>query len=79
MRTVRTINRSLWSLAALGALLFPISGAQAAGFGQPVPWEMDRQIPVTENARDILNFEIGLHWLSLAISVFVLGLILWCV
>ncbi|MER2194332.1 cytochrome c oxidase subunit II [Methylobacterium brachiatum] len=79
MRTVRTITRSPWSLAALGALLTPTSGALAAGFGQPVPWEMSRQIPVTENARDILSFEIGLHWLSLAISVFVLALILWCV
>lgn len=76
MRTVRTITRSPLSLAALGALLASTSGALAAGFGQPVPWEMSRQIPVTENARDILNFEIGLHWLSLAISVFVLGLIL---
>ncbi|CAM2877559.1 MULTISPECIES: cytochrome c oxidase subunit II [Methylobacterium] len=79
MRTVRTITRSPLSLAALGALLASTSGALAAGFGQPVPWEMSRQIPVTENARDILSFEIGLHWLSLVISVFVLGLILWCV
>ena len=88
MRTVRTITTSSsslfsglapWSAAAIGALLALPSGALAAGFGQPVPWEMSRQIPVTENARDILNFEIGLHWLSLAISVFVLGLILWCV
>ena len=61
MRTVRTINRSLWSLAALGALLFPTAHAQAGGFGQPVPWEMSRQVPVTENARDILSFETGLH------------------
>jgi cytochrome c oxidase subunit 2 len=79
MRTVRTINRSLWSLAAFGALLSPISLAHAAGFGQPEPWEMSRQVQVTENGRDILSFEIGLHWLSVGISVFVLGLILWCV
>jgi len=79
MRTVRTITRSLTTLPFLGALLAGAAPASAAGFGQPVPWEMSRQIPVTENARDILNFEIGLHWLSLAISLFVLGLILWCV
>lgn len=79
MRTVRTITRSLWTLPFLGALLAGAVPASAAGFGQPVPWEMSRQVPVTENARDILNFEIGLHWLSLAISLFVLGLILWCV
>ena len=79
MRTVRTITRSPLSLATLGALLVTSSQALAGGFGQPIPWEMSRQIPVTENARDILSFEIGLHWLSLAISVFVLGLILWCI
>lgn len=79
MRTVRTITRGLWPIPFLGALLAGTSQASAAGFGQPVPWEMSRQIPVTENARDILNFEIGLHWLSLAISLFVLGLILWCI
>ena len=79
MRTVRTITRSPLSLATLGALLATSSQALAGGFGQPIPWQMSRQIPVTENARDILSFEIGLHWLSLAISVFVLGLILWCI
>ncbi len=79
MRTLRTITRSTSSLAALCALLATSSQALAGGFGQPLPWEMTRQTPVTENARDILSFEIGLHWLSLAISVFVLGLILWCI
>ena len=43
----RTITRSPLSLADLGALLASTSGALAAGFGQPVPWEMSRQIPVT--------------------------------
>lgn len=76
---MRTITRSPLSLAALGVLLATASQALAGGFGQPIPWEMTRQIPVTENARDILSFEIGLHWLSLSISVFVLGLILWCI
>jgi len=79
MRTVRTITRGLWTIPFIGASLAGTLQASAAGFGQPVPWEMSRQIPVTENARDILNFEIGLHWLSLAISLFVLGLILWCI
>lgn len=79
MRTVRTITRSFWTIPFIGASMAGTLQASAAGFGQPVPWEMSRQIPVTENARDILNFEIGLHWLSLAISLFVLGLILWCI
>jgi cytochrome c oxidase subunit 2 len=66
-------------LAAFGALLLTSSQALAAGIGQPEPWQMDRQVPVTENARDILQFESWVHWLSLAICVFVLGLILWCI
>ncbi len=79
MRTAQTTNRSRWGLAALGTALLSSSQALAAGFGQPEPWQMDRQIAVTENARDIHSFEHGMHWLSLAISVFVLGLILWCI
>src|SRR3712207_6975159 len=42
-------------------------------------WQMGRQAPVTENARDIFYFEVGLHWLSLGISLFVLALILYCI
>ncbi|GJD31808.1 Cytochrome c oxidase subunit 2 [Methylobacterium adhaesivum] len=40
---------------------------------------MGRQVPVTENARDILSFEHGMHWLSFGISLFVLGLLLYCI
>ena len=79
MRTAQATKRSSWGLAALGTLLVSSSQAFAAGIGQPVPWQMDRQVGVTENARDIHFFEQGVHWLSLAICVFVLGLILWCV
>lgn len=79
MRTTQAKNRSSWGLAALGALLVSSSSALAAGLGQPEPWQMDRQIPVTENARDIHHFEQGMHWLSFGISLFVLGLILYCI
>ena len=79
MRTAQTKHRSKRGLAAFGALLLTSSQALAAGIGQPEPWQMDRQVPVTENARDILQFESWVHWLSLAICVFVLGLILWCI
>lgn len=71
--------RSGWGIAAFGAFLASSSAALAAGIGQPVPWQMDRQVAVTENAREIHTFEQGLHWLSLGISLFVLGLILYCV
>ena len=63
----------------MGGLLVSCHSAFAAGIGQPEPWQMDRQVGVTENARDIHSFEIGLHWLSFAISLFVLGLIIWCI
>ncbi|WP_375454751.1 cytochrome c oxidase subunit II [uncultured Methylobacterium sp.] len=79
MRTAQTTHRSTWGLAALGTLLVSSSQALAAGLGQPEPWQMDRQIPVTENARDIHLFEQYVHWLSFGICVFVLGLILWCI
>ena len=79
MRTTQAQHRSSWGLAALGAVLVSSSSALAAGIGQPVPWQMDRQVPVTENARDIHTFEQGMHWLSFGISLFVLALILYCV
>lgn len=79
MRTRQAKNQSSWGLAALGAALFSSSSALAAGLGQPEPWQMDRQIQVTENGRDIHTFEQGVHWLSFGISIFVLGLILYCV
>ena len=79
MRTAHTTYRSLRGMAAIGALVVSCSQALAGGLGQPEPWQMDRQVPVTENARDILQFEGWVHWLSLAICVFVLGLILWCI
>ncbi|WP_091968043.1 cytochrome c oxidase subunit II [Methylobacterium gossipiicola] len=79
MRTTQAQHRSTWGLAALGAVLVSSSSALAAGIGQPEPWQMGRQVPVTENARDILTFEHGMHWLSFGISVFVLGLLLYCI
>ncbi|AWN39276.1 cytochrome c oxidase subunit II [Methylobacterium durans] len=79
MRTAKTHTRSTWGLAALGAILASSTPALAAGIGQPEPWQMDRQVPVTENARHILHFEVALHWLSLGISLFVLALIVYCI
>ncbi len=79
MRTARTKTPFLSGVAALGALLVTSSQTFAAGVGQPVPWQMDRQVAVTENARDLHSFEHGMHWLSIGISLFVLGLILRCI
>lgn len=79
MRTTQAQHRSSWGVAALGALLGSSSSALAAGIGQPEPWQMSRQVPVTAEATDLLNFEHGLHWLAFGISVFVLVLILYCI
>ena len=79
MRSASLFKRSYWGLAAIGALVVTSTAALAAGIGQPEPWQMTRQIPVTAEAADLDHFEVGLHWLAFAISLFVLGLILWCV
>jgi len=79
MRTTQAQHRSPWGLAALGALLVSSSSTLAAGLGQPEPWQMDRQVPVTAEAVDLNNFEHYLHWLSFGISLFVLALILVCI
>ena len=80
MRTARTQHRSSWGLAAIGTFLVSSSSALAEdGVGQPAPWQMGRQMPVTAEALDLDRFEIYLHWLAFGISLFVLGLILYCV
>ena len=83
MRVSELMQRSSRGLAVLGALLSGLvlsSGvALAAGIGQPEPWQMARQVPVTQNARDINTFENWLHVLAFAISIFVLALLLWSV
>lgn len=79
MRSGTALQRTQSGLAAIGAFLLSSGAALAAGIGQPEPWQMDRQVPVTVEALDLNLFEHGLHWLAFAISLFVLGLILWCV
>jgi len=79
MRTTQAQHRLPRGLAAIGALLVSSSAALAAGIGQPEPWQMDRQVPVTAEAVDLSNFEHYLHWLSFGISLFVLGLIVYCI
>lgn len=77
MRTAR--HRSSWGFGAIGALLLSSSSALAAGIGQPEPWQMDRQVPVTAEAVELHVFEQYLHWLAFGISLFVLVLILYCI
>jgi cytochrome c oxidase subunit 2 len=56
----------------------PIAGASAAfaGLGQPSPWQIGMQEAASPVMQDITNFHNFLLWITTAITVFVLGLLL---
>lgn len=66
-----------WNRTALVALALGLSfaGAAHAGVGQPTPWQMGMQEPVTEVARDIGSLHTALVWIITIVSLFVLGLL----
>ena len=66
-------NRTASAAAALG-LSAPI--AALAGTGQPSPWQMGLQEPVTYVASFTNDFHTALVWIITVISVFVLGLLI---
>ncbi|CAH1648868.1 MAG: cytochrome c oxidase subunit II [Chelatococcus sp.] len=68
--------RFLAALAAAAALVVQ-SGAAFAGVGQPSPWQMGLQVPVTEVADFMHWFHDGLLWIISIIVLFVLGLIIY--
>jgi cytochrome c oxidase subunit II len=68
-------ERSALRLVAAGIALACGTAAFAAGTGQPEPWQVAMQTPVTEVARDAHLFHTWLVWLITAISLFVLALI----
>jgi cytochrome c oxidase subunit 2 len=53
--------------------------ALAAGVGQPEPWQVAMQQPVTPIAHEIGSFHTELMWIITAITVFVAGLLLYCI
>jgi len=61
--------------AALGLLLMTASAE--AGYGRGDPWQIGLQDPVTQNARDVYAFNTPLTWGMVAITLFVLGLLLY--
>jgi cytochrome c oxidase subunit 2 len=75
--------RSFWSRSAMvaGVLLTTcaVALAQEAGVGQPAPWQLDLQGPVTPIAEGIRSFHSGLFWVITAITLFVLALLIYCV
>lgn len=59
------------------AALTASAGVAAAQTGQPVPWQMNLQRPVTEVMRFIDTFHMNMVYLITAITLFVLGLLLY--
>jgi cytochrome c oxidase subunit 2 len=74
-----------WVRGAAAALLLPsicgsFSGtAFAAGTGQPEPWQVAMQVPVTPIAQELHGFHTELMWIITAIVVFVAGLLVYCI
>ena len=76
MRIESVGRRSVIRPVAAGIVLaFCGTAALAAGTGQPEPWQMAMQNPVTELAQDVHIFHTWLVWLITAISLFVLALL----
>lgn len=53
--------------------------AAAAGTGAPEPWQIAMQQPVTPIARELHSFHTLLMWLISIITVFVAGLLCYCI
>lgn len=66
-------------LVAASGVLAAATGNVMAGTGQPTPWQMTLQTPVTEIADRMHSFHDMLLWIITAIVLLVLGLILWVV
>jgi cytochrome c oxidase subunit 2 len=58
-----------------GILLSSAGAALAEVFGQPTPWQMGMQLPVTPVGEEIYGFNTFLFWITTAIAVFVMVLL----
>jgi cytochrome c oxidase subunit 2 len=63
--------------SAVAALMLGSGGAALAQTGQPAPWQMNFQTPVTNIAQDVVSFHNLLLWLITFISLFVLFLLVY--
>ena len=72
----RSWNRTALLAAALG---LSTAGAAQAGVGQPTPWQIGLQEPVTEVASFIHDFHTWLVVIISLVSLFVLALLIWVV
>ena len=56
-----------------------VTAALAAGTGKPEPWQVAMQVPVTPIAQELHSFHTLLVWLITIITLFVAGLIGYCI
>jgi cytochrome c oxidase subunit II len=73
------IDTFRWPLLAGFAAPFCYAGAALAGTGQPSPWQMGMQTPVSGGAEYIHWFHNLLLWIITIITLFVLGLIVYVI
>lgn len=66
----------LMGIAAAAVALLAGASAAFAGLGQPSPWQIGMQESATPVMQDITNFHYFLLWITAAITVFVLALLL---
>ena len=67
----------LRATALIFGILLASAGAALAAevFGQPTPWQMGMQLPVTPVGEEIYGFNTFLFWITTAIAVFVMVLL----
>ena len=76
MRSERAGHRPLTRLVGIVAALgLTVPAALAAGVGQPEPWQMDMQVPVTNLADQAYRFHQWVNWLVVVIALFVAALL----
>lgn len=71
---VSRLTRVRWPAATLATGMMA-GAAFAAGTGQPEPWQIAMQTPVTPIAREMHSFHTLLMWIITVITLFVAGLI----
>lgn len=64
---------------AVASIGIPAGSAFAAGTGQPERWQIAMQNPVTPIARELNAFHTEVMWIITAITVFVAGLLAYCI
>jgi cytochrome c oxidase subunit II len=72
------IMQHAWRFAAVSAALLAPMAAMADGLGQPAPWQMGMNGSASEIMEFINSMHTWLFWLITVISVFVLGLLVYC-